>query len=147
MGLAVGEEVVDEHADHREQEDDESPENLVGDGAVRLEDLNCGTNTSARAHENSFHRERLGTKKAYVLLQAMMSRTRTMNPTMPPPVPACHGFADWAEIGAASASMKKESCRRAERTRLNILAVIVGGVVVGRWAWLLLRRTMGVLWC
>ena len=44
---AVGEEVVDEHADYGEEEDDKSPEDLVWHGAVRLEDLNCSTNTSA----------------------------------------------------------------------------------------------------
>jgi hypothetical protein len=42
VSLAVGEEVVDEHADNGEKEDNKSPEDLVGDGAVRLEDLNCG---------------------------------------------------------------------------------------------------------
>jgi hypothetical protein len=36
----VGEEVVDDHADDREKEDDESPDDLVCWGAVRLEDLN-----------------------------------------------------------------------------------------------------------
>jgi len=41
VSLAVGEEVVDEHADNWEEEDDKSPEDLVGDGAVWLEDLNC----------------------------------------------------------------------------------------------------------
>ena len=44
---AVGEEVVDEHADYGEEEDDKGPENLVWHGAVRLEDLNCSTNASA----------------------------------------------------------------------------------------------------
>jgi hypothetical protein len=39
VSLAVGEDVVDDHADNREEEDDKGPENLVGDGAVRLEDL------------------------------------------------------------------------------------------------------------
>jgi hypothetical protein len=34
VSLAVGEKVVDEHADDGEEEDDESPEDLVGDGAV-----------------------------------------------------------------------------------------------------------------
>jgi hypothetical protein len=53
----------------------------------------------------------------------MMSRTRTMNPIIPPPVPACHGFADWTVIGAASTRRNMESWRRAESTRLNILAV------------------------
>jgi len=39
MGLAVGEEVVDDHADDGEEEDDEGPEHFVRDGTVRLEDL------------------------------------------------------------------------------------------------------------
>jgi hypothetical protein len=58
----------------------------------------------------------------------MMSSTKTMNPTMPPPVPACHGFALMVETGAASASMKKESCKSAAMTRLNMLAVSIGDV-------------------
>jgi hypothetical protein len=51
-----------------------------------------------------------------------------MNPTMPPPVPACHGFALMVETGAASASMKKESCKSAAMTKLNMLAVSIGVV-------------------
>lgn len=47
VGMAVGEEVVDEHADNREEEYDESPDDLVGHGAVGLEDLNCRTEGSA----------------------------------------------------------------------------------------------------
>lgn len=39
VGLAVGEEVVDDHADDGEEEDDEGPEHFVRDGTVRLEDL------------------------------------------------------------------------------------------------------------
>jgi hypothetical protein len=39
MGLAVREEVVDDHADNGEEEDNKSPNDLVRDGAVRLEDL------------------------------------------------------------------------------------------------------------
>jgi hypothetical protein len=46
VGLAVGEEVVDDHADDGEQEDDESPEDFVRYGALRLEDLNCGHRVS-----------------------------------------------------------------------------------------------------
>jgi hypothetical protein len=34
VSLAVGEEVVDEHADDGEEEDDQGPEDLVGHGAV-----------------------------------------------------------------------------------------------------------------
>jgi hypothetical protein len=34
VSLAVGEQVVDEHADNGEEEDDESPEDLVGHRAV-----------------------------------------------------------------------------------------------------------------
>jgi hypothetical protein len=34
VSLAVGEQVVDEHADNGEEEDDKSPEDLVGNRAV-----------------------------------------------------------------------------------------------------------------
>jgi hypothetical protein len=51
VSRAVGEEVVDEHADDGEEEDDEGPEDFVGHGAVALEDLNCSTNTSASAFQ------------------------------------------------------------------------------------------------
>lgn len=47
VGMAVRKEVVDEHADNREEEYDESPDDLVGHGAVGLEDLNCRTDESA----------------------------------------------------------------------------------------------------
>lgn len=47
MSLAVGEEVVDDHADDGKEKDDESPDDLVGYGTVRLEDLDCGTDASA----------------------------------------------------------------------------------------------------
>lgn len=39
--LAVGEEVVDDHSDDGEEEDNKTPEDLVRDGAVGLEDLDC----------------------------------------------------------------------------------------------------------
>lgn len=39
VGLAVREEVVDEHTDDGEEEDDQGPKHLVGDGTVGLEDL------------------------------------------------------------------------------------------------------------
>jgi hypothetical protein len=39
--LAVGEEVVDEHADNREEEDKQAPEDLVWYRAVGLENLDC----------------------------------------------------------------------------------------------------------
>ena len=55
----------------------------------------------------------------------MMSRTRTMNPMIPPPVPACHGFADCAVMGAASAIMNIESWRRSEMIKFIILAVLI----------------------
>lgn len=39
--VAFREEVVDEHADEREEEDDQGPDDLVDGGTARLEDLNC----------------------------------------------------------------------------------------------------------
>jgi hypothetical protein len=47
VSRAVREEVVDEHADDWEEEDDECPKDFVRDGTVRLEDLDCGTDTLA----------------------------------------------------------------------------------------------------
>ncbi len=47
MGLSVREEVVDDHANNREEEDNEGPDDFSGDRAVRLEDLNCGAVMSA----------------------------------------------------------------------------------------------------
>jgi hypothetical protein len=47
VGLAVGEKVVDEHADDGEEEDDKGPKDLVGHWAVGLEDLDY--RMSARA--------------------------------------------------------------------------------------------------
>ena len=47
MGLTVGEEVVNDHADDGEEEDNKGPDDLAGDGAVRLEDLNCNTRVSS----------------------------------------------------------------------------------------------------
>lgn len=129
VGLAVREEVVDDHADNRKEEHDESPDDLVGHGAVRLEDLNCSTDESARLWQSDGSISRVGkttrleTSEGY-LLHAMMSRTRTMNPTMPPPVPACHGSAFCTVRGAASASMNMESWRSRESTMLNMFAVL-----------------------
>jgi hypothetical protein len=34
MGLAVGEEVIDNHADDGKEEDDKCPKDLIGNGAV-----------------------------------------------------------------------------------------------------------------
>lgn len=47
VGLTVGEEVVNDHADDGEEEDNKGPDDLAGDGAVRLEDLNCNTRVSS----------------------------------------------------------------------------------------------------
>jgi hypothetical protein len=123
VSLAVGENVVDDHSDNGEEEDNKSPEDLVGDRAVRLEDLDCVAR-QLQPHNKEHTSSSIlvtGTRDKD-LLQAMISSTKTMNPTIPPPVPACHGFALIAETGAASASMKKESWRRAAMTKLNILA-------------------------
>lgn len=43
VSLAVGEQVVDNHSNNGEEEDDETPEDLVGNGAVGLKDLDCRT--------------------------------------------------------------------------------------------------------
>jgi hypothetical protein len=49
----VREEVVDEHSDDREEEDEQAPEDFVGYGAVGLEDLDCITLAPALEDECS----------------------------------------------------------------------------------------------
>ena len=51
VGLTVREEVVDDHADDGEEEDDECPKHLVGDGAVGLEDLDPGNDVENKDDE------------------------------------------------------------------------------------------------
>lgn len=51
VGIAVGEEVVDDHADYWEEEHNEGPDDLVGDRAVRLENLDCRADMSALGSE------------------------------------------------------------------------------------------------
>lgn len=126
MGFAVREEVVNDHADNGEEEDDESPEDLVDDGTLRLDNLDCGTKGQ---HSHLYHfidafEESIFQEGGIDLLQAIMSRTKTMNPMTPPPAPACHGFADCTAMGAASASMNMESWRKREMTKFIMLAVL-----------------------
>lgn len=83
----VGEEEVDDEADDGEDKDAEAPEQL-GDGrAVGLEDLDCWRGeglVSRRAGQTL--RDLVG---CVDLLKTMMSRTSTMKPMIPPPVPYC----------------------------------------------------------
>lgn len=41
MRLSVREQEVDDHADDGEQEDDETPDELIGDGPVRFQNFDC----------------------------------------------------------------------------------------------------------
>lgn len=108
----VGEEIVEEHADKREDEDDETPEDLVDRGAVGLDDLNCG----------SVNRCPLTPYVGLYIPHAIMSNTRTMNPRIPPPVGPCQ-LAPWAVTGAASTRRPSESWRRAASTNWNIVTL------------------------
>lgn len=105
MSGAVREEIVDEHAEDGEQEDDERPEDLVGCGAVGLEDLDWWdistwlTDFCARVEGN--------------ILKTMISRTRTISPIIPPPVPYCHEL-PWP--AAATCSTGAASARAAQRS-------------------------------
>jgi hypothetical protein len=94
VGRAVGEEVVDEHANNWEEEDNKSPKDFVGHGAVALEDLNCRTHVSECLVVATPSQDRHEVMEGRDILHAMMSRTKTIKPIIPPPVPACHGFAD-----------------------------------------------------
>jgi hypothetical protein len=124
VGLAVREKPVDDHADNGEDEDDETPEELVGGRAVRLQDLDCGTRI-----ELAFVPALTGrvTKEGEDdALKTMMSRTRTTNPMMPPPVPYCQASVVVAETsparGAAKAKVARQSWKKiVARAFWNIL--------------------------
>jgi len=47
VGLAIREEIIDNHADNGKEEDDKRPKHLVGNRAIRLENLDCNANMSA----------------------------------------------------------------------------------------------------
>jgi len=51
VGLTVGEDPVDDHAEDREEEDDERPRNLVSDWAVGLEDFHDDKNIKNQDNE------------------------------------------------------------------------------------------------
>jgi len=47
--FTVGKQPVDDNADDREEEDQDTPEELVGDWSVGLEDLDCDLRISVQA--------------------------------------------------------------------------------------------------
>jgi hypothetical protein len=113
---AVSEEVVDDHADDGEEEDDEAPDDLVERRAVRLDNLDCVLVSEADP-------ARKGANEVFEdVPHAMISRTSTMKPMIPPPVGPCQP-ADWVVRGAASTNRASESCRRAARASWNMAAV------------------------
>jgi len=80
VGVAVGEEPVDEGSEDGEEEDDEQPDELRGGRAVGLEDLGC--------RELAKCVERKGDRTRRMNIPKMMtSRIRTTRPRSPPPVP------------------------------------------------------------
>ena len=124
MRLAVREEVVDQHADDGEQEDEEGPEDFVRDGAVGLDDLDY-TTLLATHPTISGREEREDMEDEDVdVPQAMMSRIKTTKPITPPPMPP-PTFPPWAETGAAET---RASWRRRVRNSWSMLAV--GGRVI-----------------
>jgi hypothetical protein len=68
-------------------------------------------------------------RAGYDAPHAIMSSTRTMNPTIPPPVGPCQ-FADWVVMGAASTARAMESWRRAASTSWNMVMLVDGKEVI-----------------
>lgn len=59
----------------------------------------------------------------YDIQKTMMSRMRTMNPTMPPPAPYCHVF--WVVVVEMGDAMAKER-RLRKSARMRVDMVVVG---------------------
>lgn len=122
MFLAVREQPVDDHADDGEDEDDETPKELVGGRAVRLEDFDCDETSVSIAHKQKEDRD--------CVLQTRISRTRTMKPMIPPPVPYCHGLAPVASTppsarGAPKASEASQSWRKEMMVAENMATLVL----------------------
>lgn len=88
--FAVGEEEVDDCAKDREDEDEQRPKQLVRNGSVGLEHFDCRDSQSCKGYLERY------------ILMIIMSRTRTMKPSTPPPAPYCQALPwFWVEIGDA----------------------------------------------
>jgi len=113
--ITVREEPVHDQADNREDEHADTPEQLVGRWAVRLEDLHCRYISSVPRTNGSY------------VLQTMMSRIKTMKPMTPPPVPNFQA-SPWLLVLRVSSAITRE-IRANWRSMLsafaNILAVLM----------------------
>ena len=118
---STAEEEVDDQANDWEEEDEETPEELVERWATRLQDFDC------EVRELAFVFVFAGDEaRGYIIgdvLKAITSRTRTISPTIPPPLPYFQALPCEAVVSVSSAmtSEKRESWRRMVRAWLNIL--------------------------
>ena len=120
MSLAIRKKPVDEDAAEGEDEDEQAPEDLVEGWAVGLEDLDC-VKTLCQRHV--LHRGvEQGVGEEHIL-QTMMSRTRTMKPKIPPPVPQF-----WAglKVDVLMGAAKATEAMRSWRKRHSILTDCFG---------------------
>jgi hypothetical protein len=65
------------------------------------------------------------------LLHTRMSRTRTMKPTMPPPVPYCVAFEFSVVKSSAIGAAEQRAARQSWRKRENMVVGLLGFVVLG----------------
>lgn len=137
MRFAVREQPIQNHPENWKDKDNKAPQKLVRRGAARLEDLDCGATVVSVIYHQQGYKWRVSH-----ILQTIISRTNTMKPMMPPPVPYCHGLAAVAltpsvTVGAASASVASHSWRKGTMVLENIFAVTVslGFLSVRNWCW------------
>lgn len=84
MRFAVREQVIDDHANNGEEEDNKAPDELVDRRAVRFDDLDYADKDQYASSYGT-----TGIDDGKILPQAMISRISTISPTIPPPVGAC----------------------------------------------------------
>ena len=143
MCSAVREEVVNDHSTDREDKHQHTPEELGEDFAIRLEHFDYKSNYISimiNQAQNVIRplarevaqllkgcdgaKEKAG-KEGGNVLKIMISRIKTMNPMIPPPVPYFHAFSCTAsvDIGAASAEAARRRKLRAA-WKVYIFAVL-----------------------
>jgi hypothetical protein len=156
MRLAVREKPVDDQAQHREEEDDNAPEQFVRGRAVGLEDFHCrsprqlqstklcqvlivrgkltreerATMTSGQGERELAKCGEWGGGRGDVL-NTRISRIKTMKPTTPPLVPYFQVLS--TAVATISSAMAKEKRRRLKKSEEIIVAVSLLSRVMGNW--------------
>lgn len=120
----VRKQVVDDQTADGEEEDEQRPEELVQGRARRLDHLDCFVSAFFPF---------CGRGEGGGVPNTIMSRTKTISPRMPPPVPYCHELpaveAVTSPVGRADVKVARRRWER--RRRVVVISAVVWWLVLG----------------